>query len=85
MPTLNLEFTKVDRQRGTQGLDGTAFLSYYHAPYEWSFVWDGSSSIIEVGWGGYGEPVQFHVWAPEPGCTVAEFEAHVRKVIEANT
>jgi hypothetical protein len=42
----------------TQGMDGTAHLTYYDKVHSLSFVWDGTvGNWIDVAYGGYGEAV----------------------------
>lgn len=50
-----------------QDADNSAHLTYFDTRTLASFRWDGASDVIEVGIGGYGEPVDHTIpapWAP---------------------
>lgn len=51
----------------TQNADGQSHIAYFDERTQASFVWDGASDTIEVCIGGYGEPVDHVILAPEIG------------------
>ena len=64
--------------------DGKPHFTYYDAARMLSYVWDGGS-MMEVAYGGYGEPViaripasRYMQAAQSPAEALHEFEAHIR-------
>lgn len=51
-------------QTPRQDADGGAHLTYFDPRTQASFRWDGQRDVIEVGIGGYGEPVDHTIPAP---------------------
>jgi len=47
-----------------QDIDGSAHLTYFDPRTQASFRWDGASDTVEVGIGGYGEPIDHTIPAP---------------------
>lgn len=56
-------FSIVDRlDTPRQDRDGTAHFAFFDVRTQASFTWDGDSERIDVSLGGYGEPVDHHLY-----------------------
>lgn len=65
MSAENLARVRDPEQVG-QGADQHVHLTYFDQATQASFVWDGISEVVEVSIGGYAEPVDHTIPAPDP-------------------